>query len=149
MVAGFGTAHRTCAVGSPIARRYVGSVTFTSGAGQGGRYLLGDSRSEVEHLVRQAEVYSDEAGQLLERVGVAAGATVIDVGCGALGIVYLLCAKVGPGGRVVGLDREPRLIDAARRVAAQRGLPVEFVPGEATGLPLPSAAFDFAHERTV
>jgi SAM-dependent methyltransferase len=116
---------------------------------QGDRYLLGDSRSEVEHLVRQAEVYSDEAGQLLERVGVAAGATVIEVGCGALGIVDLLCAKVGPGGRVVGLDRELRLLDAARRVAAQRGLPVEFVPGEATGLPLPSAAFDFAHERTV
>lgn len=124
-------------------------MTLTSGAGQGDRYLLGDSRSEVEHLVRQAEVYADEAGQLLERVGVAAGASVIDVGCGALGILDLLPAKVGPGGRVVGVDREPRLLDAARQVAAQRGLPVEFVAGDATGLELPSAAFDFVHERTV
>ena len=71
-------------------------MTSTSGAGQGDRYLLGDSTAEVQHLVRQAEVYADEAGQLLERAGVAAGAAVIDVGCGALGIVDLLCAKVGP-----------------------------------------------------
>jgi ubiquinone/menaquinone biosynthesis C-methylase UbiE len=109
----------------------------------------GDSTAEVQHLVRRAEVYADEAGQLLERVGVAAGAAVIDVGCGALGILDLLCAKVGLGGRVVGVDREPRMLDAARQVAAQRELPVELVQGDATGLALPSAGFDFVHERTV
>jgi ubiquinone/menaquinone biosynthesis C-methylase UbiE len=124
-------------------------VTSPSGAGQGDRYLLGDSTAEVQHLVRQAEVYADEAGQLLERVGVAAGAAVIDVGCGALGILDLLCAKVGLGGRVVGVDREPRMLDAARQVAAQRELPVELVQGDAVGLALPSAGFDFVHERTV
>jgi ubiquinone/menaquinone biosynthesis C-methylase UbiE len=74
---------------------------------------------------------------------------VIDVGCGALGILDLLCAKVGPGGRAVGLDREPRLLDAARQATTQRRLPVELVPGDATDLPSPSAAFDFVHQRTV
>jgi hypothetical protein len=32
-------------------------MTATGGAGQDDRYLLGDSSAEVEHLVRQAEVY--------------------------------------------------------------------------------------------
>jgi SAM-dependent methyltransferase len=124
-------------------------VTATGGAGQDNRYLLGDSGAEVEHLVRQADVYAEEARQLLDRVGIGAGATVIDVGCGALGLVDLLCARVGPGGRVVGVDREQRMLDAARQVAGQRGLPVEFVLGDAVGLPLPPDEFDFVHERTV
>jgi len=124
-------------------------VTTTSGAGPDDRYLLGDGSAEVEHLARQAEVYAEEAGQLLDRIGIGAGARVIHVGCGALGILDLLCARVGPGGRVVGVDREPRLLDAARQVAAQRGLPVELVEGDATGLALPSGGFDLVHERTV
>jgi ubiquinone/menaquinone biosynthesis C-methylase UbiE len=121
----------------------------SAAAAQSDRYLLGDSTAEVEHLVHQAEVYAEEAGQLLDRVGVTAGASAIDVGCGVLGIVDLLCAKVGPQGRVVGVDREPRMLDAARQVAAQRGLPVEFVLGDATDLVLPSDQFDLVHERTV
>jgi SAM-dependent methyltransferase len=120
-----------------------------SEAGQGDQYLLGDTTAEVEHLVHQAEVYADEAGQLLERAGLAAGTTAVDVGCGALGILDLLRDKVGPGGRVVGVDREPRMLDAARQVATERGLPVELVQGDAASLSLPSAAFDFVHERTV
>src|SRR5215472_13118589 len=118
-------------------------------SGHRDRYLLGDSTAEVEHLARQAEVYADEAEQLLDLVGVAAGSSAIDVGCGVLGILPLLCARAGPAGRVVGLERETRILDAARQNAAQRGLPVEFVEGDATSLDLPSDSFDFVHERTV
>jgi len=117
--------------------------------GAGDRYLLGDSTAEVEHLAYQAEVYADEAAELLDRVGVAEGSSAIDVGCGVLGILALLSARVGSSGRVVGLERETRLLDAARQAAAQRGLPVEFVQGDANRLDLPSDSFDFVHERTV
>ena len=131
------------------------TATAASPAGMGrqsGRrdqYLLGDSTAEVEHLAHQAEVYSDEAEQLLDQVGLAAGSSAIDVGCGVLGILPLLCARVGKSGRVVGLERETRILDAARQYAAERGLPVEFVQGDATSLDLPSDSFDFVHERTV
>ena len=130
-----------------------GTVASPAGMGRQGeqrdRYLLGDSTAEVEHLAHQAEVYSDEAEQLLDLVGVTAGSSAIDVGCGVLGILPLLCARAGPGGRVVGLERETRILDAARQNAAELGLPVEFVHGDATGLDLPSDSFDFVHERTV
>jgi ubiquinone/menaquinone biosynthesis C-methylase UbiE len=116
---------------------------------QGDRYLLGDSTAEVEHLTHQAEVYAEEAANLLDRVGLAEGGSAIDVGCGVLGILRLLCERVGPSGRVVGLERESRILDAARQAAAQYSLPVEFVQGDATSLDLPSDSFDFVHERTV
>src|SRR5580658_3695830 len=120
--------------------------------GSGGardRYLLGDSSSELAHLVAQAEVYALEAGQLLDLIGIGPGASAVDVGCGVLGIVHLLCERVGPGGRVLGVDREPRMIEAARRVIAGRGLAADLAVQDATGLSLPSESFDLVHERTV
>jgi ubiquinone/menaquinone biosynthesis C-methylase UbiE len=113
------------------------------------RYLLGDSAGELEHLVAQAETYAEEAGQLLDLVGLTAGEAAIDIGCGVLGILHLLSERVGPNGRVVGVDRERRMIEAAGRVVAGRGLAVELVQDDATSLALPSASFDFVHERTV
>jgi hypothetical protein len=50
--------------------------------GKGDRYLLGDSVGELEHLVAQAETYAEEARQLLDLVGLAAGEAAIDIGCG-------------------------------------------------------------------
>lgn len=123
--------------------------TGRGAGGAGDRYLLGDSATEVEHLAHQAEVYAHEAAELLDRVGVAEGGSAIDVGCGVLGILALLCARVGFSGRVVGLEREARLLDAARQAAAQQGLPIEFVQGDANRLDLPSDSFDFVHERSV
>ncbi len=113
------------------------------------RYLLGDSAGELQHLVAQAETYADEAWQLLDLVGLTAGASAIDIGCGVLGILHLLGERVGPHGRVVGVDRQPRMIEVARRVLAERGVVVELVEDDATSLALPSASFDFVHERTV
>jgi len=91
------------------------------------RYLLGDSAAELEHLVAQAAVYADEARQLLDRVPLADGSAVLDVGCGVLGVLDLLRERVGPTGRVVGVDREPRMVAAARGLAEQRGLTVEVI----------------------
>jgi SAM-dependent methyltransferase len=123
--------------------------TGPGASGAGDRYLLGDSTAEVEHLAHQAEVYADEAAELLDRVGVADGSSAIDIGCGVLGILALLCARVGSSGRVVGLERESRLLDAARQGTAQQGLPIEFGQGGANRLDLPSDSFDFVHERAV
>ena len=117
--------------------------------GEQDRYLLGDSAPELAHLVAQAEVYAEEGRQLLDLVGIAPGAQAVDVGCGVLGIMHLLCERVGPDGRVVGVDREPRMIEAARRVTTERGLVVELAEQDATGLSLPSESFDLVHERTV
>ena len=113
------------------------------------RYWLGDSPAEVEHLVSQADVYSREAEELLDLVKLEEGASAIDVGCGVLGILHLLRARVGEGGRVVGLDLEPRLLALAQKLATERGLSIETVEADATDTDLPSGSFDLVHERTL
>lgn len=114
-----------------------------------GRYLLGESPAEIRHLVEQAEVYRPEADALFDAIGVPAGASAIDVGCGVLGVLHVLADRVGPGGRVVGLDRAAPIVAAGRRFAADRGLAVEFVEADAAATGLPDGAFDLGHARTL
>ncbi|RMF72331.1 MAG: methyltransferase domain-containing protein, partial [Acidobacteria bacterium] len=76
----------------------------------------------------------------------AAGETVVDLGCGA-GLECLLAARrVGPEGRVVGLDMLPEMLAAARRAAGEDGSPaaarVRFVRGRLEALPLDDARCD-------
>jgi SAM-dependent methyltransferase len=65
------------------------------------------------------------------------GERVVDVGCGA-GIDSLIAAKkVGPDGRVIGVDMTPSMLEKARQGAQEAGLRnVEFREGYAEELPI-------------
>jgi arsenite methyltransferase len=67
----------------------------------------------------------------------SSGERVVDVGCGA-GIDSLIAAKkVGPDGRVIGVDMTPSMLEKARRAAEEAGLKsVEFREGYAEALPV-------------
>ncbi|MDQ6818583.1 MAG: methyltransferase domain-containing protein [Actinomycetota bacterium] len=125
------------------------SPTPVSGVSASGRYLLGDSPAEIRHLVEQAEIYAEEATLLFDLTGIDAGSTVIDMGWGVLGVLHLLAERVGPEGRVVGLDREARMLQSGRKFAEQRGLAVEFIEADATATGLPDRSFDLVHARTL
>lgn len=111
------------------------------------RYWLGDSPPEVDHLLAQAEFLGPDAAELLDRIGVATGANVIDIGCGVLGILPQLRSRVGDGGRVAGLDIEPRLLAVAGQLSARHGLAAETVRADAASTGLPTGSFDLVHER--
>ncbi len=112
-------------------------------------YPLGTSEAELRHLVEQAATYTEETDALFDLVGIAPGTAAIDVGCGVLGVLHVLAGRVGAGGRVVGLDREPAMVQAARRLAAERGLQVEVLQGDAVATGLPDDGFDVVHARSV
>jgi len=65
------------------------------------------------------------------------GERVLDVGCGA-GIDSMIAAKkVGPDGRVIGVDMTPSMLEKARQGAKEAGLRnVEFREGYAEALPI-------------
>src|SRR3712207_6790981 len=65
------------------------------------------------------------------------GERVVDVGCGA-GIDSLIAAKkVGPDGRVIGVDMTSSMLEKARHAAEETGLGnVEFRQGYAEALPV-------------
>jgi SAM-dependent methyltransferase len=120
-----------------------------AGSATADTYLLGTSAAELEHLGVQAEVYAPEANELLDRICLEPGASAIDVGCGVMGVIDLLAERAGADGRVVGLDREERMVELARRFAKERGLSAEFVQADAVATGLPEARFDLVHARTL
>lgn len=76
---------------------------------------------------------------LVGRVGVVEGETVLDVACGT-GNASIPAAQAG--GRVTGLDLTPQLLDGARRRAGEAGVEIEWVEGDAEELPFEGASFD-------
>ena len=71
------------------------------------------------------------------------GETVLDLGSGAGMDAFLAASKVGPGGRVIGVDMTPAMLDRARRNAELGGhANVEFREGLIEALPLDDASVD-------
>lgn len=73
------------------------------------------------------------------------GATVLDLGCGA-GLDSLIAARrVGPEGRVIGVDFSQDMLARARRAAEEAGLGnVEFCQTDAEDLPMEDGSIDVA-----
>jgi ubiquinone/menaquinone biosynthesis C-methylase UbiE len=72
------------------------------------------------------------------------GMSVIDCGCGPGSITVGLAEIVAPG-RVVGIDIEPRQLETARQLAAERGAGnLRFEAGSVYQLPFADASFDVA-----
>jgi ubiquinone/menaquinone biosynthesis C-methylase UbiE len=84
-------------------------------------YVLGQSDHEYERLMLQARILRPYTENFFRAAGLAAGMRVLDVGAG-MGDVALLSADiVGPGGRVLGVDRDATALDNARRRTDEQG----------------------------
>jgi len=89
---------------------------------------------------RVAGLIAPVGARVIDHVGVDAGQDVLDVGTGTGGNIAIPAAL--RGARVVGLDVTPELLEGARQRAADAGLDVEWVEGDAQDLPFEDARFD-------
>ena len=113
-------------------------------------YPLASNPDEITRLRIQAESLAGEAAIMFDRIGLRAGMSCLDLGCGAGGVTDLLAARVAPGGRVVGLDVDEFSLAAARAWADGLGLRgVTFRRGSIFDNDLASASFDLVHLRYV
>jgi SAM-dependent methyltransferase len=81
-------------------------------------YSLGSEDPEVERLDRQASWLNPATRTMLRAAGIAPGMRVLDLGCGLGHVSFIAADLAGPGGRVVGLDSSPRLLEIATARAA-------------------------------
>lgn len=81
----------------------------------------------------------DVGERLVRQVGIGRGEDVLDVACGT-GNAALRAAAAG--GKVVGVDLTPELFVAGRALAAEAGVAVEWVEGDAEDLPCADESFD-------
>jgi demethylmenaquinone methyltransferase/2-methoxy-6-polyprenyl-1,4-benzoquinol methylase len=79
----------------------------------------------------------------VDACGLRPGDRAIDVACGTGRLTIALAERVGPFGRVVGVDRSTGMIELAR-AAARDLVQVEFVVADALALPVEDGSFDAA-----
>jgi SAM-dependent methyltransferase len=91
-----------------------------------------------QHMI--PAIFSRWAPDLVEVLGVRPGGRVLDLACGTGIVTRCLVDRVGPTGRVVGLDINAGMLAAARTAAAHA--PIEWLEGNVLRIPLPDAAFD-------
>jgi SAM-dependent methyltransferase len=83
---------------------------------------------------------------LLDRAAPAAGEHVLDVGCGGGATSREIAARVGPGGRVLGLDISAPILEAARARSADASN-LEFRIGDAARMAWGGRTFDLICSR--
>jgi SAM-dependent methyltransferase len=99
---------------------------------QTAQYVLGSETAELERLDLQAQSIAVPTMALLRASGLAEGMRVLDLGSGLGHVSQLVAEIVGPGGGVVGVDGDPRMVEHAERRRAAAGLDhVRFLEGDA------------------
>jgi ubiquinone/menaquinone biosynthesis C-methylase UbiE len=112
-------------------------------------YALGHTPEEYERLRMQARVWEVATGRLLDQVGLGQGASCLDAGCGPGETMRAMAERVGPAGRVLGIDADPALgamTLAMLHGAGQRQCSFQAQDLTAAG-PVPGAPFDLVYAR--
>ena len=120
-----------------------------SGCGCGSTSALSEEAAdlyiaeEISNLPDSVTGISLGCGNPTAIAHLAPGQTVLDLGSGGGIDCFLAAKKVGPQGRVIGLDMTPKMLDLARANAKKLGVQnVEFRYGYIEDIPLPNASVD-------
>jgi SAM-dependent methyltransferase len=96
---------------------------------------LGHSQQELHRLSRPSQALEPFTRQLFQQAGIIPGMRVLDVGCGAGDVAFLVADLVGPSGEVVGTERFVSALQWALSRAQFRCLSnTRFLEGDASEL---------------
>jgi SAM-dependent methyltransferase len=108
------------------------------------------SDEDLSSLPGEAGNVSAGCGNPLALMEVQEGQVVLDLGSGGGIDVFLASPKVGPEGRVLGIDSTPEMVWRARETAEKEGYDnVEFRLGEIEHLPVDSESVDLVISNCV
>jgi ubiquinone/menaquinone biosynthesis C-methylase UbiE len=124
-------------------------MTTVEPTGRDNDYVLGRAESEYERLRAQARVWEAATERLFDQVAFAPGSRCLDAGCGPGETTRLLAQRVGPAGRVLGVDIDGNLGHHAVSMLHGAGhRQCEFACVNVTsGDSIPGAPFDVVYAR--
>lgn len=112
--------------------------------------LAGYQRDVLASIPTNAAEKSFGCGDPLAFAEVQSGQTVLDIGSGAGIDCFIASQKVGPAGKVIGLDMTPAMLETARRNARKGDYTnVEFRQGEAESMPVDDGSVDWVISNCV
>jgi SAM-dependent methyltransferase len=152
------SAHDDITIKEAVRDRYAGhAVTKTSCCGESS-CCGGETTAVVPGSYDPAELATLPGdadlglgcGNPLALESLSEGETVVDLGSGGGIDCFIAARKVGPTGRVIGVDMTPEMIALARRNAERGGIAnVEFRLGEIEALPLADGTADIVISNCV
>jgi ubiquinone/menaquinone biosynthesis C-methylase UbiE len=115
----------------------------------GSNYVMGRTSEEYERLRRQSEAMEPITRSVLARVGLSAGMSCLDVGCGPGEVMRLMAEQVCQTGRVAGVDVDAELGAEMLSVLESKGYPQRsFIEGNVECLEqIESDVFDLVFAR--
>jgi SAM-dependent methyltransferase len=103
---------------------------------------IGYLKEDLQHIPEES-IMGLGCGNPTAIAELKAGETVLDLGSGAGVDVFLAANKVGPTGKVIGVDMTEEMVERAKNIASDYGYGnVEFRLGEIERLPLQDESVD-------
>jgi ubiquinone/menaquinone biosynthesis C-methylase UbiE len=112
-------------------------------------YVHAREVSEYQRLRDQASMWQSATEQVLDRIGLKPGMSCLDLGSGPGAVMRLMADRVGPTGRVTGVDIDGALgAQALADLRAQGGAAFEMIEADMLTLEeIPGAPFDLTFCR--
>lgn len=111
---------------------------------------IGYSVEEIKDLPVDISEFSLGCGNPVALAHIKKGETILDIGSGGGLDVFLASRKVGPEGKVIGLDMTEQMVEKARQNAKKGNYNnVEFKLGEAEDIPVKDNSIDLVMSNCV
>jgi ubiquinone/menaquinone biosynthesis C-methylase UbiE len=85
-------------------------------------YVFGSTEPRPARVAALSRLYDAATATWLDTMGLTPGMTVVDLGCGGGAVTLAVAERVGPAGRVIGVDDAGGPLELARRRVAETGL---------------------------
>jgi ubiquinone/menaquinone biosynthesis C-methylase UbiE len=106
------------------------------------QFQLSDDAAERYARCGARYILGPCAPSLVDAARLSSGERVLDVACGTGVVARIAAERVGPEGRVTGVDLNQGMIRVARSLPAPKGAPIEWLERSALDLGLGDASFD-------
>jgi arsenite methyltransferase len=127
---------------SEIARQEASCCCSCDSSSRDTAHQIGYTDDDLNAIPEEASMGLG-CGNPVAQASLQEGETVLDLGSGGGIDVFLAAKKVGPGGKVIGIDMTQIMIEKARSLAATHGYEnVEFRLGEIEHLPVDNESID-------